>query len=93
MNMPGFTADASIYVGTHRYTTISAGPLTNVTVQPQLIPRGAASVPPDFGMDIPPGHGGTLRPSPSLCDWNLFCCLEFGDQSCCRRWRLHCIPE
>ena len=27
------------------------------------------------------------------CLWLQFCCTEFGDRSCCRRWHLQCIPE
>lgn len=27
------------------------------------------------------------------CSWLFFCCTEFGDQSCCKRWRLQCVPE
>jgi hypothetical protein len=27
------------------------------------------------------------------CLWFSFCCTEFGDQSCCDRWHLQCIPE
>jgi hypothetical protein len=59
MNMPGFTAEASIYVETHYYSTISIGALKNVAVQPQLVPR-AGAVMPQQGLlarppiDIPP---------------------------------------
>jgi hypothetical protein len=27
------------------------------------------------------------------CSWLFFCCTEFGDRSCCRRWHLQCVPE
>jgi hypothetical protein len=29
----------------------------------------------------------------TLCSWFFFCCTEFGDETCCRRWHLQCIPE
>jgi hypothetical protein len=27
------------------------------------------------------------------CSWLSFCCTEFADPACCRRWHRHCIPE
>jgi hypothetical protein len=30
---------------------------------------------------------------PTSCSLLKFCCLEFKDPSCCRRWRLLCFPE
>jgi hypothetical protein len=42
--------------------------------------------------------GGGVRPQAVLppwtpCRWLFFCCTEFGDRSCCRRWHLQCTPE
>jgi hypothetical protein len=34
-----------------------------------------------------------VRPPWTPCSWLQFCCTEFGDQSCCRRWHLQCVPE
>jgi hypothetical protein len=40
---------------------------------------------------VQPQYEYPLPPTP--CSLLSFCCLEFGDASCCRRWRLLCFPE
>lgn len=38
-------------------------------------------------------HPQLVLPPWNRCSWLFFCCTEFGDQSCCQRWRLQCVPE
>lgn len=38
-------------------------------------------------------HPQLVLPPWKPCSWLFFCCTEFGDQSCCKRWRLQCVPE
>lgn len=70
MNMPGFTAEASVYAAASYRSAIAGGERKSASVQLQFV--------------LPPW---------SPCSWLLFCCTEFGDQSCCQRWHLHCVPE
>jgi hypothetical protein len=70
MNMPGFTAESSLYGSRNRYTARTVDVARNNSVQPQYV--------------IPPW---------TPCSWLFFCCTEFGDASCCRRWHLQCIAE
>ncbi len=95
MNMPGFTAEASVYVVANHYSAIAVGVPKSVAVHPQLVP-GVWEWPLGHEIsfqDIPPGGGARLPPSPTRCDWYRFCCFEFGDESCCKRWHLQCVPE
>lgn len=70
MNMPGFTAEASVYAVTTRYSAAVVRVPNGASVQPQYV--------------MPPW---------TQCSWLLFCCTEFGTQSCCRDWHLNCVPE
>jgi hypothetical protein len=38
-------------------------------------------------------HLQLVLPPWTPCSWLFFCCTEFGDRSCCRRWHLQCVPE
>lgn len=101
MKIPGFNAEASLYVAKHSYSMLSFDTAKNAAAAPQLFPvfSARATLPPGFEIplgfegDIPPGSGAGLPPSPTICQWNQFYCFEFGDRSCCRNWRLHCRPE
>jgi hypothetical protein len=101
MKIPGFNAEASLYVAKHPYSTPSFGTMKNAAADPQLFPAFSArtNLPPGFEIptglewDIPPGSGAQLPPSPTTCQWYQFCCLEFGRRDCCRNWNLHCRPE
>lgn len=70
MNIPGFTADASVYAVANHYSMMAVGVSKSELVQLQFA--------------MPPW---------TPCSWLFFCCTEFGDQLCCRRWHLHCVPE
>ncbi len=70
MNIPGFTAEASVYAAANYNSVIAVGVGESGIVHPQLV--------------LPPW---------TPCSWLFFCCTEFGDQSCCRKWRLQCVPE
>jgi hypothetical protein len=95
MKIPGFTAEASMYGATRYYSAVTAGAPKSPSVKPQqMFPSSAMlGIPSDFWRDIPPGHGGKLPATPSFCNWNRYCCFEFGDESCCKRWHLQCVPE
>jgi len=70
MNMPGFTAESSLYIASNYYSTIALEMPKSEVLHPQLV--------------LPPW---------TPCSWLLFCCNEFGNQSCCRTWHLQCVPE
>jgi hypothetical protein len=70
MNIPGFSAEASLYAASKHYSVTAVGVTNPGAVRPQLV--------------LPPW---------TPCSWLFFCCTEFGDQSCCKRWRLQCVPE
>jgi hypothetical protein len=70
MNMPGFTAEASVYTAAYHYSATAVGVQESAAVHLQYV--------------LPPW---------TPCSWLFFCCTEFGDQSCCRRWHLQCVPE
>jgi hypothetical protein len=70
MNMPGFTAEASVYTAANYHAAIAGGVLKSESVQLQFA--------------LPPW---------TPCSWLFFCCTEYGDRSCCRRWHLQCVPE
>ena len=88
MSMPGFTAEASFFTtgGYYQRTLNEAG-------GPGIMPQLHLSRERELLRDIPLGSGARLPSSPTFCSWNLFCCLEYRDQSCCQRWRLRCVPE
>ena len=70
MNLPGFTAEASLYAGAPYSLSMAVRAPNSELVRLQY----------------------TLPPW-TPCSWLLFCCNEFGDQSCCRSWHLACVPE
>ena len=69
MNMPGFNAEASVYVAARHYSAIAVGVPKSLAAHPQLVPMfwAGAMLPPgiplDFWKDIPPGRG-FHRPRP-----------------------------
>lgn len=96
MNMPGFTAEASLSTTRPYYqqTRRQLGEVRNQVIISQWVWTGRVTqVEREAIRGIPLGGGARLPPSPNFCDWNRFCCFEFGDKSCCQRWHLQCVPE
>jgi hypothetical protein len=97
MNLPGFTAEASVYVAAHRCTAVEMS--KSGAAQQQVIPQFRVvamlppGIPPDFWRDIPVGSGARLPATESFCNWNLFCWLDKKDKACRQRWLQHCVPE
>jgi hypothetical protein len=96
MNMPGFTAEASLSTtrGYYQQPMRRSDEVRNQGVISQWVWTGGVT---QFEREvirgIPLGGGGRLPPNPTECDWLFFCCTEYHDPSCCQRWRLRCIPE
>ena len=72
MNMPGFTAEASVYVTAYHYSAIAVGVPKSIAVHSQVLSAfwAGAKLPPgifsDFWRDIPPGMWGQASTLPDL---------------------------
>ncbi len=95
MNMPGFTAEASFFTtkGHSQRTRNKLGDIGKQGIIQQFDFSDPLPWERDILRGIPPGGGARLPRDPTQCDWYHFCCLEFGDRSCCQKWRSQCVPE
>jgi hypothetical protein len=95
MNIPGFSAEASLFTptGYNKRTRNKLGNIGKQGIIPQFDFTGPLPRERDIIWGIPMGGGARLPASPTPCDWYRFRCLEYHDQFYCQKWHLQCVPE